>query len=132
MPLYDLECEPCQRFLVDVFFTLSETPTCSYCHAPARVIISPVRTVGPMPSKPLKIKQLGKEFTSNSQWREYKEAHPDVQVLDKNDASYQEFYTEVHEKADKVAKKLGYRDHKDRGQQRKKEKIEQARLTGQK
>ena len=131
MPVYDIEC-PSHGRVNDVFFSLSDEPACPTCDAPSRIVIAPVRTVGPMPSKPLKIKQLGKEFTSNSQWREYKQAHPDVQVLDKNDASYQEFYTEVHEKADKVAKKLGYRDHKDRGQQRKKEKIEQARLTGQK
>ena len=132
MPLYDLECERCERFLVDVFFTLAETPTCSYCHAPARVIISPVRTIGPMPSKPLKMPQIGKEFTSNSQWRDYQQAHPEVKVVDKSDLYYDKFYTRVREKADKAAKKLGYSDHEDRGRKRKAEKMKEASLTGQK
>ena len=131
MPMYDIEC-PSHGRINDIFFSLSDEPACPTCDAPSRIVIAPVRTVGPMPSKPLKIKQLGKEFTSNSQWREYKEAHPDVQILDKNDASYQEFYTEVHEKADKVAQKMGYADHKDRGQKRKAEKMKEPSLTHQK
>jgi len=85
-----------------------------------------------MPSKPLKIKQLGKEFTSNSQWRDYQHANPDVKVLDKNDSSYEEFYTGIREKAEKVAKKMGYADHEDRGRKRSAEKKKEARLTRQK
>ena len=131
MPVYDIEC-PSHGRVNDIFFSLSDEPACPTCDAPSRVVIAPVRTVGPMPSKPLKMSQIGKEFTSNSQWRDYQQAHPDVKVLDKNDSSYQEFYTGVREKADKVAKKLGYTDHEDRGRQRRKEKTRQARLTGQK
>lgn len=110
MPIYDLECEPCQRFLVDVFFTLSETPTCSYCDTPARVIISPIRTVGPMPSKPLQLNQIGRSFTSNSELREYKQTHPEATFLHKEDREWQEHYTEVRDKAENTVKRMGYRD----------------------
>lgn len=123
MPLYDLECEPCQRFLVDVFFTLNETPTCSYCNAPARVIISPVRTVGPMPSKPLRLEQLGREFTSNSELREYKQAHPEAQFLDKNDSDWREHYDDVRNRCEKTASKAGYKSFKDFQNEKKKIKV---------
>lgn len=132
MPLYDIECSRCERVIADVFSPLSQAPICPFCNARARIVIRPVLTVGPMPSKPLKMAQIGREFTSNSQWRDYQKANPDVKVLDKNDSSYDKFYTGVREKADKVARKIGYIDHEDRGRQRRKEKTRQARLTGQK
>lgn len=113
MPIYDLECEPCQRFLVDVFFPLSETPTCSYCDAPARVIISPVRTVGPMPSKPLQLDQIGRSFTSNSELRDYKQTHPEAIFLNKGDREWDEHYTDVRNRAEKTVKKMGFRDVED-------------------
>ena len=113
MPIYDLECEPCQRFLVDVFFPLSETPTCSYCDTPARVIISPVRTVGPMPSKPLQLDQIGRSFTSNSELRDYKQTHPEAIFLNKGDREWDEHYTDVRNRAEKTVKKMGFRDVED-------------------
>jgi len=132
MPLYDIECERCERFIADVFSPLSQTPICPFCNARARIVIRPVLTIGPMPSKPLKMPQIGREFTSNSQWRDYQKTHPEVKVVDKNDLYYDKFYTRVREKADKTAKKLGYNDHEDRGRQRRKEKTRQAHLTEQK
>lgn len=113
MPIYDLECEPCQRFLVDVFFPLSETPTCSYCDTPARVIISPIRTVGPMPSKPLQLDQIGRSFTSNSELREYKQTHPEAIFLNKGDREWDEHYTDVRNRAEKTVKRMGFRDVED-------------------
>lgn len=110
MPIYDLECEPCQRFLIDVFFTLTETPTCSYCNAPARVVISPVRTVGPMPSKPLEMEAIGREFTSAKDYHNYQRANPDLEFLDKNDSKWRKHVDLARDKAEKKASRQGFRD----------------------
>ena len=126
MPIYDIECKEHGRF-DDLFFPLSQKPTCPTCHATARVVISPVRTVGPMPSKPMRLEQIGREFTSNSQLREYKQTHPEAQFLDKNDTEWREHYDDVRNRCEKSASEAGYDSFKHFQKERQKIKIAKQR-----
>ena len=84
MPLYDVHCND-HGYFRDIFAKLSEVDTlvCKICGKPVRRVVSPVMTVV-YGSKPLKLDQVGRTFTSNDQWRTYLKANPNAQVLSAN------------------------------------------------
>jgi len=110
MPLYDIKCLTCEARTNDIFFRLDAKIICPICDAPARALISPVLAVGPLPSKPIKMESIGREFTSNSELRAYKEANPDLAFHSKNDTSWRNHVDMAKNKAERVAKAQGHKD----------------------
>ena len=125
MPIYDIECPVC-GVSEDVFISLKDYtpdgPPCPECGGRARRIVAPVMTVGPMPSKPFTVKQIGRAFESQGELRRYMAENPGTNFVDKSDASYRAHYDKAHEKADAASKRAGYNDNQDRKTQRRREK----------
>ena len=110
MPLYDIKCLSCEQRTDDIFFKLTDPIICPTCGEGARTIIGPVLTIGPMPSKPIKMESIGREFTSNSELRAYKEANPDLAFHSKDDSSWRNHVDMARTKAEKKAKAQGFTD----------------------
>jgi putative FmdB family regulatory protein len=129
MPLYDVHCED-HGYFRDIFAKLSEVDTlvCKICGKPVRRVVSPVMTVGYTESKPLKLDQVGRTFTSNDQWRTYLKANPTAQVLSANSKDWRDHRDTVRSKCDRTAKKMGYNDHEHRVTHGKRERKLKARL----
>lgn len=129
MPMYDFKCPDGCGYFNDIFVPLSEhgKTTCPECHALMSTVISEVALIGPMPSKPLVVKQVGRTFESSSEWRDYQRANPDCQIVSADSQQWRKHRDLVVEKAEAKAKKAGYRDLADKKDRRKKEK---AKLAG--
>ena len=71
MPFYDFKCPDGCGYFEDIFVPLAEhgKTTCPECSALLTTVISEVALVGPMPSKPIVIKQVGKSFETGSAYR---------------------------------------------------------------
>ena len=131
MPLYEGECPQCPDRFEDIMPVREYEEKgliCPECGAKSRNVLSPTPTVGPMPSKPMRIDQIGRTFSSQAEMRRYFKQHPDRVVVDPKDSAFRDHRDLAREKADKKAKFLGFRDFEDRTQKtksenRKKEKI---------
>tara|TARA_Y100000389_G_scaffold189936_1_gene214222 strand:+ start:59 stop:457 length:399 start_codon:yes stop_codon:yes gene_type:complete len=116
MPLYDLRCSG-ECGVVEAVIPLSQidNPTfCPECTMPAARIVSPVTTVGAVFDKKIEFGQLGKKFSTNSEFRQYKKDHPEARFVDKNSTEWRGHYDQVRNHCDKKSKKQGFRDHEDR------------------
>jgi len=129
MPLYDIKCLSCEQRTDDIFFRLNKPIICPACGEGARTLISPVPTIGPMPSKPLKMESIGREFTSNSELRAYKEANPDLAFHSQNDTSWRNHVDMARNKAEKKARLQGFNDREDRKSYIRKDKQKKQELS---
>jgi hypothetical protein len=115
MPLYDVRCTRGCGYFNDVFCLLADVDQmiCPECSAPVVRLISPVRTIGPTFSNPMTVNQIGRTFTSKSDWDAYQRDNPGTEVLSANSKAWQDHVDAVRNKADRKAKTLGYRDRQD-------------------
>lgn len=115
MPTYDLTCEPCGVVHEDVVCSIDErnSQPCSFCGGLMTTImlIAP-SVVGPMPSKPLRVSGLDREFTSKKEADDYFKANPSTKVVSKNDSSWKDLKVRARERADKMVQKAGFNDSK--------------------
>lgn len=72
----------------------------AYAHAPVGVFLT----------KPLEVSQIGRTFTSNSEWREYQKQNPDARVVSPGDRYWRDFRDRAREKAETHARRAGFRD----------------------
>ena len=129
MPLYDFKCDKTCGYFEDMFIPLAEKDAarCPDCGSTITVRIGAVITIGPMPSKPLKVSQIGREFTSNSEYKQYQRENPDCAILSAGSTEWQNHVDMAREKAEKTARRKGYRDL---AQQHEKRRHEKARKAG--
>ena len=117
MPVYDIACDSMQEcgHFEDVIIPLAELDDaiCPSCGGPIRRLPRPVRTVGPMPSKPLTIKQIDRSFESPAELRQYQKENPDAQILSPDSKQWKAKVARVRADAQQQAKKAGYRDLED-------------------
>jgi len=116
MPMYDFQCLGDCGYFSDVVLSLAEKDevTCSSCGGSLRTVIRAVATIGPMPSKPLVVNQVGKSFDSLASWNKYQRENPDVEILSSSSDAWQKHKDTVRVKAESKAKKAGFRDLEDR------------------
>tara|TARA_R100001015_G_C4595288_1_gene150529 strand:+ start:268 stop:684 length:417 start_codon:yes stop_codon:yes gene_type:complete len=128
MPFYDFKCPSGCGYFGDIYVPLSEhgTTTCSECGDVLETVISEVALIGPMPSKPLVMKQLGRTFESGSEWRQYQRENPDCAMVSADSSAWREHKEAVRDKAEARARREGYRDFDDKKQRRKEEKIKRS------
>ena len=128
MPVYDFKCLGDCGFFHDIIVSLKEKESiiCPSCEGPLRTVISAVPTIGPMPSKPLVVKQVGKSFDSLGAWNKYQRENPDVEILSAQSDKWRKHTDTVREKAEARAKSHGFRDFEDCQAQRKKRKAKRA------
>ena len=130
MPLYDFHCKGECGYYTDMFIPLAEVDNavCPDCQGEISIRIGAVMTVGPMPSKPLKVSHVGRSFESASEYRDYQRNNPDCAILEANSTEWRKHVDVAREKAEKTAKRRGYRDLADqrekRGLERKKQRGE--------
>jgi len=115
MPLYDVRCTQGCGYFNDVFCLLAdaEKMICPECNKPVVRLVRPVRTVGPTFSNPLRINQIGRSFTSKSEWDQYQRDNPDVEILSPSSKGWQDHVDAVKNKADRKARSMGYHDRQD-------------------
>ena len=123
MPVYDFKCPDGCGYFHDIYVPLSEhgTTTCPECSAVMTTVISEVALVGPMPSKPLVVEQVGRTFESGAEWRQYQRENPDCEILSSDSTAWRKHRDKVAEKAEARARKGGSRDLADKKARRKKE-----------
>ena len=128
MPFYDFKCPSGCGYFGDIYVPLSEhgTTTSSECGDVLETVISEVALIGPMPSKPLVMKQLGRTFESGSEWRQYQRENPDCAMVSADSSAWREHKEAVRDKAEARARREGYRDFDDKKQRRKEEKIKRS------
>ena len=92
MPLYDFRCKGECGYYTDMFIPLAEVDNavCPDCQGEISIRIGAVMTIGPMPSKPLKISHVGRSFESASEYRDYQRNNPDCAILEANLADQRE------------------------------------------
>lgn len=130
MPLYVAECPEHGEF--ETILTVSQLEKdgvrCEDCQKASRIILQPVATIGPMPSKPVKIDQIGQSFTSRSEMRRYFDAHPGRCVVENNSQQFINHRDAARGKAEKKAKALGFNDLEDRKVQVKADRAVRSRI----
>jgi len=122
MPFYDIGCDACKEDFADVFASVFGHPQCPICKRDGKIKIHPVPTIGPMPSKPLRLGGAEKLCYTNEQVREYKRANPNARFVTKDSNEWRNHYDDVRNLCDSKAKKRGYRDLEDQRVKRKAEK----------
>jgi len=112
VPIYDVRCTAGCGYFEDVFALLADADEmlCSECSKPVVRVISPVRTIGPTFSKPLEVKQIGRTFHSEREWRTYQKENPDVEILSASSGAWRKHKDQAREKLNKKAKGQGFRD----------------------
>lgn len=116
MPIYDFKCPSGCGYFNDVVLSIKEKEhaTCSSCGGSLQTVIRAVATIGPMPSKPLVVGQVGKSFDSQAAWNKYQRENPDVEILSASSEAWKKHKDAVRVKAEDKAKKAGFRDLEDR------------------
>ena len=115
--MYDFKCPDGCGYFNDIFVPLAQhgKTTCPECGALMTTVISEVALVGPMPSKPLVVAQVGRSFESGAEWRDYQRKTSDS-------TAWRKHRDKAAEKAEATARKMGYRDLADKKTKRRKEK----------
>ena len=128
MPFYDFKCPDGCGYFNDVFVNLAQhgKTECPECSALLTTVISEVALIGPMPSKPLVVKQIGKSFESEREWKKYQRANPDSAIVSADSKQWRDHRDAVRNKADARSRKMGYRYFEHRKADRKKEKAKQS------
>ena len=132
MPSYAGRCEKHGEFyeIMKVSQYLSDGLNCPICEEPARVIIRKAPGVlGPLPTKRRNIEQIGQSFGSRAEEKAYFARHPDRVIVDKNDSVFINHRDLAREKAEKAAKRMGYRDVDDRKAKARAEKDHKRRIA---
>ena len=128
MPMYDFKCVGDCGYFEDMFVLLADRDdvVCPECAGPLSTVIRAVPVIGPMPSKPLVVKQVGRTFESNAEWRKYQADNPGCQIQSADSKSWQDHVDAVRNKVEATSKKMGYRDFKHRSESTKTEKLKKA------
>jgi putative FmdB family regulatory protein len=126
MPTYDFRCNHGCGHFEDVFVLLSELDTvvCPSCDQDMTRLVRSVATVGPMPSKPLVVNQVGRTFHSRADWNKYQRANPDVEILSASSQAWRNHRDTAQGKAEAKARQRGFRDLEDYRNHRKKVKTQ--------
>ena len=75
----------------------------------------------------MKVGQVGRSFESASEYRDYQRQNPDCAVVDADSTEWRKHVDTAREKAERTAKRRGYRDLAD---QREKRGLEQRKERG--
>ena len=112
MPLYDFKCNKDCGYFEDMFIPLArkDEARCPDCGGTITTRIGSVAPIGPMPSKPLRVDHIGRTFTSNAEFRQYQRENSDCAILSADSTEWRNHVDRAREKAEKTAKKKGYRD----------------------
>ena len=109
MPLYDFDCDACGYALVDHRCRADDRDLvrCPKCEASMTLHFVPARMMltGAQPSKPIHVAGANVSFESNSGYREYLKANPDVRVVDSSDSSWKGLKDRSTDQANKMAKR---------------------------
>jgi len=134
MPMYDFKCPDGCGYFPDIYVPLAEhgKTACPECGAVMSTVITEVALVGPMPSKPLVVGQVGRSFESGSEWRQYQRDNPDCAIVSSDSNAWRDHRDKAYAKAEAKAKQSGYNSLEHKRRERRKEKAKKAGLVDKK
>ena len=113
MPLYTYACDNCELVEDDILLTLAEHEEgyeCTTCMQPMHTVPFPTATIGPMPSKPMRLGGAGVDVHSVEELRQYKADNPNDRLLSRNDSGLKQHKWEARQKAEVQSQRMGFRD----------------------
>jgi hypothetical protein len=114
MPLYDTRCpEHGRQEVFQLLAHFDDGLRCPICDKEVLRIVSPVTQAGPSDDRPLRIKQIGKTFTTKTQLKEYLKENSDCEMVSSSSSQWKDFKHTARENADGYYKQKGYRDKDD-------------------
>lgn len=110
MPIYDMRCPEGDGYYPDIICSIKmrHQQACPACGEFLVIVPPPISVVGPMPSKPLKIDQIGRSFESNEELRQYKRENPNARFQNKQE--FRKHKDEVRERCERSARRQGFTD----------------------
>lgn len=130
MPLYDARCpEHGKQEVFQLLAHFDDGLFCPICDHSMLRIVSPVSQCGPSEDRPLRIKQIGKTFTSKSQVREYLKENPGCEMVSASSKPWKDLKHAAREGADDHYRQSGYRDKDDYRKNIRKDMAEEKRAT---
>ena len=128
MPLYDFRCLAGCGYFNDIIVSIEDRTKvrCPTCNGAMRTVVSAVALIGPMPSKPLVVNQVGRTFHSNAEWNEYQRSNPGCEIVSASSSAWREHKDKARSKAESKAKSQGYRDLEDKQKKNKAAKLERS------
>lgn len=125
MPLFDAHCSSCEWSEEDI---LSDKPPsiCPECGSAVRVPPANFATAGIIWSNVHRSDQLGVQIESNAQMRAFQKKNPNIYGFAKGSSDDRRIGDKIRNRAEKVARKQGYRDHEDKISTLKQQKAERA------
>jgi hypothetical protein len=119
MPIFDTYCDVCALRTDDVFLKSSSQPVCPSCKGISRKLPCAPAITGPTDTKPFIHGQTSTTCTTPAQKRERERKQSEDGVLLSADSiEWKRHRDRAREKADKKAKKRGYRDFADQQQKK--------------
>ena len=112
VPSYDYYCPDCgyETELVHRISQCDEVHSCDSCGSSMARRPRSGGLVGPMPTKPVRVGGLDREFTRMEDLRTYERENPDVKVMSRGDSWFRNHMDDVRSRREAAAKKLGYND----------------------
>lgn len=112
MPLYDIDCHDC-GYQEDVIRTVAQRYTCPECGEECNNLIRPVMTIGIVGPDSIEVnKGLGTRWETNAQKRAWEKAHPNARPMVKGSQAEKDFSYALKDKAEKAAKKIGFKNER--------------------
>lgn len=112
MPVYHYRCDDCEHD-EEEYLSVQDHDRglwCKWCGESMHTVPYATPTVGPMPSKPLKIGGADVSLHSKEELRAYQKANPNEHIMSKHDNRLKEHKWRARERAEKQAVKQGWRD----------------------
>lgn len=128
MPLFDVKCTVCFYEEEDVL-AASPPEVCGECGGKLHVPPAMFAPSGIIYSNVNRSDQLGAQIESNAQQRAFEKANPNVFGFAKGSSDDIRIGDKIRNRAEKVAKKQGFRDHEDKITTLKKQKAERVLTT---
>jgi hypothetical protein len=128
MPLFDATCLSCDWSEEDI---LSNTPPelCPSCGSLVHIPPAQFATAGIIWSNVHRSDQLGVQIESNAQMRAFQKENPNIYGFAKGSSDDIRIGDKIRNRAERVARKQGFRDHEDKISTLKKQKAERALTT---
>jgi hypothetical protein len=116
----------------DVLLDADAPKACPACGGEVTCLLGPLVPAGILPGRPRQSSQLGREFTSNAEERDWHAANPNVVAIAKGSADDRALGDKLRENSERLSRRQGFRDHDDKQVFLRKQRDDRARhgLTG--
>ena len=112
MPIYDVECSLCGERDERILTVDGRNDAVCLCGGACRALVSPVVTIGAMPSKPVSLCNGSVQATTNAEVRAYR-AETNYREVSTSSSEWKQKAFNLRNEATKQVEKMGYTSIKD-------------------